>query len=216
MEHWTLARVGLSALPGRGRPSAVRTGGVLVVAGALFGLAMGAYAGGGWPRPLQMAFSAIKVPLLLGVTYVLCVPSFVVVSALLGLRADTAKALRAILSAQAVLALALAGMAPYTLVWYASSTGHDIAVLFNAMLFAIATVCAQIVLRASYRPLIARDPRHRIALWFWLILYAFVGIQMAWVLRPFVGSPGLETRFFRENSWSNAYVWVARAILRTF
>ena len=100
------------------------------------------------------------------------------------------------------------------MLWYASSTGHDAAVLFNGVLFAVATACAQITLRARYRPLIERNPRHQVALWFWVVLYAFVGVQMAWVLRPFVGSPGMETRFFREDSWSNAYVWLARAIGR--
>jgi hypothetical protein len=39
----------------------------------------------------------------------------------------------------------------------------------------------------------------------WLVVYAFVGIQMAWVLRPFIGNPDQPTRFFREESWGNAY-----------
>jgi len=37
------------------------------------------------------------------------------------------------------------------------------------------------------------------------VLYVFVAVQLAWVLRPFVGSPNVPTRFFRENAWSNAY-----------
>ena len=37
------------------------------------------------------------------------------------------------------------------------------------------------------------------------MLYVFVAVQLAWVLRPFVGSPNVPTRFFRENAWSNAY-----------
>lgn len=32
---------------------------------------------------------------------------------------------------------------------------------------------------------------------------------MAWVLRPFVGTGGLATTFFRADSWDNAYVKVA-------
>ena len=49
-------------------------------------------------------------------------------------------------------------------------------------------------------------------MWVWLLIYAFVGIQVAWVARPFVGSPELVTRFFRADAWSNAYVHVAQLI----
>lgn len=63
-----------------------------------------------------------------------------------------------------------------------------------------------------YRPLIRRDRRHRVMLWTWLATYAFVGIQPAWVLRPFVGDPGAEVEFFREKIGGNAYVGVYRVI----
>ena len=63
-----------------------------------------------------------------------------------------------------------------------------------------------------YRPLVARNPRHRVGRAAWLFLYVFVAIQSAWVLRPFVGAPGLPTRFFREGAWSNAYVMLVRSV----
>jgi hypothetical protein len=46
----------------------------------------------------------------------------------------------------------------------------------------------------------------------WLVLYAFVGIQMGWVLRPFIGDPFGPVEFFRRGAWDNAYVIVARMI----
>jgi hypothetical protein len=49
-------------------------------------------------------------------------------------------------------------------------------------------------------------------LWTWLGLYVFVGIQMAWVLRPFVGAPGQPVQFFRPESWVNAYEVVLRLV----
>ena len=61
-------------------------------------------------------------------------------------------------------------------------------------------------------PLIARRRAHLRLFRIWLILYAFVGIQMGWVLRPFVGAPGQPVQFFREDSWGNAYVVVARLV----
>ena len=45
-----------------------------------------------------------------------------------------------------------------------------------------------------------------------LLVFAFVGIQMGWVLRPFIGHPRGRTTFFREGAWGNAYVEVAKMV----
>jgi hypothetical protein len=42
------------------------------------------------------------------------------------------------------------------------------------------------------------------------VIYAFVGIQMGWLLRPFVGAPNQPVQFFRRENWDNAYVIVTR------
>jgi hypothetical protein len=36
----------------------------------------------------------------------------------------------------------------------------------------------------------------------WILLFGIVGAQMAWVLRPFVGTPGKEFTWFRERGSS--------------
>ena len=69
-----------------------------------------------------------------------------------------------------------------------------------------------ILVRRGYRPLIARNPRHRWLVRAWLLIYAFVGIQMGWLLRPFIGAPDQPVQFFRRGEWENAYVIVARMI----
>jgi hypothetical protein len=73
-------------------------------------------------------------------------------------------------------------------------------------------VSAQWMLRRSYQPLIETNSKHRWMLRVWLVIYVFVGIQMGWVLRPFIGDPELPVQFFREGSWSNAYEVVFQII----
>ena len=44
---------------------------------------------------------------------------------------------------------------------------------------------------------------------FWTLLYAFVGSQMAWTLRPFIGAPSMKFELFRQlggNFYSNVLV----------
>lgn len=189
---------------------------LVVVFGLAYGAVMGSYAGPKGPRVLQMIFSATKVPLLLLLTFAISLPSFFVLNTLLGVRDDFGDAVRALVATQAALTIILASLAPITGVWYLSVTGYREAILFNALMFGVASIAAQFLLRRLYRPLIARNPKHRLLLRLWLLVFAFVGIQMGWVLRPFIGHPAGRTTFFREGAWGNAYVEVAIMIREVF
>lgn len=180
-----------------------------IVFGGLYGAAMGSFGGVVGERLWQVLYSASKVPLLLLATFVVSLPSFLVLNVLFGVGGDLARVVRALAAAQAGVGIVLASLAPITILWNISFGDYAVAVLYNAVAFAVASFAGQWLLRGYYRPLIARRPRHRYLMRAWLGVYAFVGIQMAWVLRPFVGDPGSSVQFFREDSWGNAYtvVW---------
>ena len=186
----------------------------VVVFGGLYGAVMASFTGLTAERFPQLLYVAAKVPLLLVVSFALCLPSFFVINTLAGLRADFAEALRAVVATQACVAIVLASLAPVTILAYLSMTDYQMAKGFNGLVFAAASLGGQGLLRRYYRPLIRRSPRHRAMLYFWFVLYVFVAIQMAWVLRPFVGNPDLPVTFFREEAWGNAYVDVLQTILR--
>lgn len=172
--------------------------------GFVYGAFMGSYS----LRPLQMLISGLKVPMLLAVTTAVCIPSFIVINMVIGLRDDLTAALRGVLAAQGTVAIVLASLAPTILVAYGSTTSYRFALNINGLPFAIAAFAGHRTLALHYRPLIARNRRHAVARALWLVLYVFVAIQLAWVLRPFVGDPNLGTAFLRPNAWSNAYIEV--------
>lgn len=188
----------------------------MVAFALLYGAAMGTFRGlagqSQWFR--QIVYSAVKVPILISVTFAISLPNFFVLNSLFGLRADFGRAIRALVAAQAGLAIILASLAPVTLTWYASSANYQHALLFNGLMFAVASFSAQWLVRGYYRPLIARNRRHGWMLWTWLLVYAVVAIQLAWIMRPFVGSPTADVQFLREDSWDNAYVIVGRLAWR--
>ena len=177
----------------------------IVVYGMFYGGVMGTYGGITGPRIWQMMYSAVKVPFLLFATFLLSLPSFFVMNTLLGLRGDFPRVVRALVSTQAGLTIILSALAPFTGFWYVSGSDYHPAILFNGLMFGVASFSAQWMLRRSYLPLVRSNPRHRWMLRTWLIIYVFVGIQMGWVLRPFIGSPDAPTQFFREGAWTNAY-----------
>lgn len=164
----------------------------------------------------QMVYSAIKVPLLIGVTVLLSTPIFYVINALSGLASDFRSALHAIVSAQAGLTIILSSLMPITLFMYLSVShhpvGYQLAILFNAAMFGLASITAQRLLWSYYRPLIRADDRHAVMVQMWIFVYAFVGIQAAYVLRPFIGSPNMKTTFIREESFENAYVRIIELV----
>jgi len=187
---------------------------LLVSCGLFYGAVMGSFSGLAPGRFQQLLYSGLKVPLLLVTTFLLCLPSFFVVNTLAGLRDDFGQVLRALVATQSCVTVVLAGLAPITAFWYLSCADYDLIILFNMLMFGIATAGAQIVVRRYYGPLIRRSERHRQLLWAWFVLYAFVGIQMGWVLRPFIGDPDLPVAFFRSGAWGNAYVVVGGMVVR--
>lgn len=196
----------LRGTPTGGGPGLPRLAAFVLLCGCLYGAVMGTFGGFAGDRLWQVLISAFKVPLLLLLTFALSLPSFFVLNTLLGVRSDFPAVLRALLGGQAGLTVVLASLAPYTALWYLSFADYQGALLFNGVMFAVATLGGQVTVHRAYRPLIARDPRHRGLMLLWTVLYSFVAIQLAWVLRPFVGSPDSPVQFFREGAWGNAYV----------
>lgn len=179
-------------------------------AGLLFGAAMGSFDLSDAERLKMPLYAGIKSPLLVLATTLICLPGFFVLSTVLGLRRDFAAAFGSILAGQAAQMLALASLAPVLLFAYACGITHVQALAACAATFTIATGMGYMVLWRRYRPLLAQTRRHRVMLVFWVVMYVFVGIQMGWMLRPFVGTPGMTVSFVRQEPFSNAYVAVAK------
>lgn len=187
---------------------------MIVIGGALYGAIMGSYRGlddDGWK---QMLLSATKVPALFFVTFLLCLPSYFVLNVLAGLRDDFPQVLRALLSFQSLAAVALAALGPITWLMNVSTADYGFIVVWSGIMFAVASLLGQWRMHCLYRLLIAGNPRHRVLWRVWMVLYWFVAIQMAWVLRPFVGDPTKPFQLLRPEAWGNAYVEVLTLISR--
>src|SRR5207244_3069802 len=130
-------------------PSLAQAALLLVLGGLFYGGVMGSYGGWSEDRFRQAIFSAVKVPLLLLVTFCLALPSFFVLNTLLGVRRDFALVLRALVMSQAALTLILAALAPYTALWYLSFAGYPQATAFNGLMFALASLAGQFWLRRA-------------------------------------------------------------------
>lgn len=186
---------------------------IVLAASPAYGVAMGSFSAYSVERLAFPVLSAIKLPVLILASAAICLPGFFVINAAAGLRDDFRESLRAIAAAQAAVALALCSAAPIILVVYSGMESHRAALMANMAVFTLAAGVGQLVMVRRYRPLVRRSPRHRAMLGAWLGLYAFVGIQMGWTLRPFVGTPGTPVQVFRDGAFTNAYVAVWRTVV---
>lgn len=216
LQSWIPARLNemLAADPAGARPihAAISIALIMMYGGAMgsFGLWENGSSANNW---LQVLYSAVKVPLLLGATFALSLPCFFVFNAIAGVAGDFREVMKTLVATQSPLSVLLGSLSPLTLMMYASGGGYLTGVLFNAAMFAAASLGILPVVRRNYRLLIRRNPTHRRMAALWMLLYSFVGIQMGWSLRPFIGDPNNVTEFFRSNGWGNAYVVILEILM---
>jgi hypothetical protein len=166
-------------------------------AAALFGVTLGAY-GQSW---IQIVSSAVKLPLLLFGSAAICFPTFHAMQVL--------RAPRELSLAQS-LALQATALSSTAMVWASFSlplffligtTRHYRFAQFLALgVGAAGGFIGLARLLAGYRRLC--NPQQQrgsaSALLLYFLIHAVVGAQLAWVLRPFVGSPTLRFELFRK------------------
>jgi hypothetical protein len=170
----------------------------LVVFCALYGAAAGAYAG-----PAQAVAAAIKLPLLVLGTLALCFPGFFVVQVLVGSRLRLAQVLALVLGALALSAILLVAVVPVTAFFLLTGANYYFLTLLHVVIVLGAGFVGMVALHEGLAFACEQRgvyPRKAMAIMkVWAVLFAFVGIQMAWNLQPFVGDRGAPFQLFRHN-----------------
>jgi hypothetical protein len=182
---------------------------VSVVCLALVGFVMG-LGHGGW----QALSSAVKLPVLVIGTGLLCLPALYLLSLAFGSRLEIAQVVTVVLAGVAVSSLVLAGLLPVMLVFLSSGSYPFFQLLAVASVTLGSLVGVYYLWRGVERVhLFERAPANlrRGLMNGWFILYAFVGSQMAWRLSPFVGDPQ-QPFVWLQPSHDNLFVDVLRAL----
>ena len=183
----------------------------IVLGCALFGFALGSFA----QHPQQILASMLKVPLLLLGTATLCFPTFYMLQSWRAPRPlplSQAAALQA--TSLAAVALVWGSLAP-PLVFLVGSTMHyHLSQTMALLVGALGGLVGLSVLLTGYRHLCQdeEDKRSGVFLLLYFAVFAMVGGQLAWMIRPFVGSPSLPFQLFRpvDPHEGNIFLFVLR------
>ncbi len=183
---------------------------------ALYGLIMGI--SNSWQQALM---SAVKLPMLFLVTLLICLPTLYFFNLLYGSQLTFAQTSALIMGAVTVTGALTLAFASITLFfWLTVQEQYTILILLNIAVLAVSSWWGLSFLRQGMRHVQRETPvRQKRVLATWLVIYAFVGTQMAWALRPFFGVPGAPFEIVRGDGGTfygsilTALGWILRQIL---
>jgi len=164
---------------------------------------------------LQAISSCIKLPILFLLTTAICMPTLFIFSSFFGAKRSILQTLVLLATGTAIIGVALVGFAPITLFFIVTTRSYQFFKLLNVAFFAVSGLLGVLFFNRMYVQLSENGSptmrSRRMFLRFWLLLYAFVGTQLAWTLRPFFGAPGLPFEVVREIG-GNFYTDVFRSM----
>lgn len=170
----------------------------LVVLCALYGAVAGAYAG-----PAQALSASLKLPLLFLGTLAICFPGFFVIQVLLGSRLRLTQVLALVLGSLSLGAIVLAAVVPIAAFFLLTGANYYFLTLLHIVLVLGAGLVGMAVLHEGLSFACEKRgvyPKKAMTIMrVWAVLFAFVGIQMAWNLQPFVGDRGQPFQLFRHS-----------------
>src|SRR4028119_584855 len=162
----------------------------------------------------QALSSAVKLPSLYLITLIICFPTLYFFNILFGSRKSFGQHFAMLLTSVSVISVLLFSFAPITLFFLISTYNYQFFKLLNVAIFAITGFIGIKFLYQGMGMLSKEDEEGQktrmSVLRFWLILYAFVGTQLAWTLRPFFGSPNTAFELFRQMQ-GNFYLDIVKA-----
>jgi hypothetical protein len=158
----------------------------------------------------QTMSSAIKLPILFLATLFVCVPSLYFFSLLFGSNQSLNQNLAVILTAICVTSVLLLSCAPIILFFILTTRQYQFFKLLNVTIFAISGLLGVVFLYQGMKIVSGANMRKGVLL-FWMFVYAFVGSQMAWTIRPFIGAPYSPFELFRQLG-GNFYTDVLQSI----
>jgi len=158
----------------------------IVALSGFFGLVAGAYSG-----PAQAVSAAVKLPFLFFATFAVCFPAFYVVQVLVGSRLRLLQVAVLVFGALALTCVLLAAFVPITGFFLITGANYYFQHLLNIVIAGVAGLFGMYALHEGLSVVCEKRgvyPRKALTIMrAWALLFGFVGIQLAWTLRPFLG-----------------------------
>lgn len=177
-----------------------------------------------WRAPLQGVFAALKFPLLLSALVFTTAAANGAFAKLVGSTLSTGQVLCASLLGMAMLGIVLAAVAPISLLFVMSveSSGEALVgaplaetrealgraqrlLAGHVLVIGVAGVVCLRRLRGLLASLVGSAAVGARLFWLCLGVEALAGTQLSWILRPYLGKPGLPVEFLRTGALKGSF-----------
>lgn len=186
--------------------SSILWGQILLIALFTFfyGLIMGSYNGFS-----QAMMSGIKLWGLFLLTLVICFPSFYIVQIVLGSKIGIKQLLIMLLSGLIMVSTIMLAFGPIVLFFQLSGDNYNFLQLLHVgIMFFSGIFGMRVVLDALQNACENQEIYPKVGLSvfkIWVVIFAIVGLQLSWNLRPFLGQKDAPFEVFRKDTQGNVY-----------
>jgi hypothetical protein len=180
----------------------------------IYGIVMGGYNGF-----IQSLITGIKVPCLIFLSLLICFPALYVIQYMIGSTMSIYQMTNIILSGFIVFSTISLSFAPVVIFFMITSDNYaflkllHVAIFTFSGIFAIKTIINGLSFSCEKKNIYPKLGMKIFKIW--VVILAFVSSQLAWNLRPFVGSRDLPVELFRLRE-SNFYVAVIQSMSKLF
>ena len=176
----------------------------------IYGLVMGSYNG-----LQQSMITGIKMPCLIFLSLLICFPALYVIQYMIGSTMTLFQMANVILSGFFVFSTIALSFAPIVIFFMITSDNYSflkllhVAIFTFSGIFAVKTIITGLTYSCEKKNIYPKLGMKIFKIW--IVILAFVSSQLAWNLRPFVGSRDMEFEWFRKRE-SNFYVAVIHSM----
>lgn len=203
--------------------------GKVLAAGVIYALTGSAVFGavfGCWRAPVQAAYSALKMPVLIFAITAFSAMINTLLARALGAALSFRQVLGCMLTGFAIASILLAAVSPCALffAWQAPpSNSSDAMTSYRVLLplnTAVVGACGILANLRLYRLLAALTGSRRLAvraLIAWIMASGLAGCELSWLASPFLARPDLPIRFVNPNAFrSNFFEYLSRTAIGNF
>lgn len=179
-----------------------------------YGLAMGAY------HSFYQALAAgVKVAVLFNLALLICFPALFIIQFILGSKLRVKQMVSIILSGFVLTTAIMVSFIPIVIIFLLTGGNYYFLQLLHIAIFVLSGIFGMKTvvdaLKYSCEEKNVYPQTGVVVFRFWVIILAFVGIQLAWNFRPFLGDRGEGFTLFRdyEGNFYTALIYSARQLL---
>lgn len=184
---------------------------VIIVFMIFYGIIMGSYNGA-----IQSLSTSIKFPVLIFLSLLICFPAFYIIQFMLGSKMGLVQMLGIVLSGFVVFSTIAISFSPVVVFFMVTGDNYAFIKLLHVTILIFSGIFAMRTIVRGLRHSCEKKniyPKLGLKVFrIWIIIFAFVGMQLGWNLRPFVGSRDMEFELFREKE-GNFYLAVIDSIV---